>query len=57
MYDLVEVLGFVDLEGRLAQQQLVGHDTDRPKIDLLVVSLALEDLGGEVEGGSAVGTA
>lgn len=53
--DLDELLLSGDLEGILSDQHFVHHDAQRPDIDLLVVLLALEDLGADVERGAAEG--
>lgn len=57
LYDFDELLVAADLEGDVADEQLIGEDADRPDVDLLVVLLALEDLGRDVEGCAAESTA
>lgn len=43
------------VEGRPADQHLVGEHADRPDVHEVVVGLALEDLGADVVQGAAVG--
>lgn len=51
----LEILLLVDVERRCPEDQLVGQDSNGPKIDLLVVPFALQQLRGEIEGGAAEG--
>jgi hypothetical protein len=43
------------VEGSLASEELEGEDPQAPEIDAPVVVLALQDFGGRVVEGSAVG--
>ena len=51
--DLHQLLLLSDAEGILAHQHLIHHYTDRPDVDLLVVLVAFEDLGADVERSAA----
>lgn len=54
-YDFDEVFLLADVEGRLAEVQLVGQHADRPQVHLLVVPRALQQFWREVEGRAAEG--
>ena len=47
---LDQIFFFVDLEGVLPHQHLIGHDTQRPNIYFFVILFALEDLGAYIDG-------
>lgn len=48
-YNSAQIHFSVDSEGYLAQDALVGHHADIPDVDLVVVGLALDDLGRVVQ--------
>jgi hypothetical protein len=56
MYDFDEVLLFADVEGGRSEVEFVGEHANGPKIHFLVVSRALQEFWGEVEGRTAEST-
>lgn len=50
-----QVLGLHQVEGRLADDQLVDQDADRPQVNLFIVILPRQQLGREVQRSAAEG--
>lgn len=55
-YNFYQVLLLVYFKGGATDKQLIGQNPDGPEIDLLIIALALEQLGGKVEGRATEGT-